>query len=85
MSRKWLIGWLLQVLFTQTLWGEELNDSTLNTDEKKNASLQSEAAASFDIVPATDRHPERGSFFHPSCNLIGRYGLTLNRLIYILL
>jgi len=77
MSRKWLIGWLLQVLFTQTLWGEELNDSTLNTDEKKNASLQSEAAAPFDIVSAADRYQERGSFLHPSCYLTGRYGLTL--------
>ena len=62
MSRRWLIGWLSLVLFTQTLWGEELKDSTLNTDEKKNASLQSEAAAPFDIVPAASRHQERGLF-----------------------
>ena len=33
MSRRWLIGWLLLLLFTQTLWGEEQNDTTLNIKE----------------------------------------------------
>ena len=50
------------ILFIQTTLGEELNDTTLYTDDKKNASLQSEAAAPFDIVPAVDRHQERGFF-----------------------
>ena len=50
------------LLFTQTLWGEELNDTTLYAEKNRNASLQPEVAAQFDIVFAVDRHQERGFF-----------------------
>ena len=50
------------LLFTQTLWGEELNDTTLYAEKNRNASLQPEVAAQFDIVFVVDRHQERGFF-----------------------